>query len=127
MKTDFYCWIENTKKTPVPSTEAFEHLLSQLDLKNPVITGTLTECCDLSTAFYAANRDFRVIIPRHVVGGSSAAAEDAALLIISLHLGLVVDSPALLAEWYARAGRPLPDELVGVEDISTVAAPLAVG
>src|SRR5438093_11770183 len=27
MKTDFYCWIENTKKTPLPSTEAFERWL----------------------------------------------------------------------------------------------------
>ena len=104
-----------------------EFLLRQLDVKNVVITGTLTECCDLSTAFDAANRDFRVLIPRDVVGGSSAEAEHAALLIISLHLGLVVDAPALLAEWYARVGRPLPHELVGVEDISTIAAPLPVG
>jgi nicotinamidase-related amidase len=102
----------------------FEHLLNQLDVKNLVITGTLTECCDLSTAFDAANRDFRVIIPRDVVGGSSAEAEDAALLIISLHLGLVVDSPVLLAEWYARAGRDLREELRGVTDISEVAGEL---
>ena len=53
-------------------------------------------CCDLSTAFDAANRDFRVLVPRDVVAGSSSEAEDAALLIISLHLGLVVDAPALL-------------------------------
>jgi nicotinamidase-related amidase len=104
-----------------------EFLLHQLDVKNVVITGTLTECCDLSTAFDAANRDFRVIIPRDVVAGSSAEAEHAALLIISLHLGLVVDAPALLAEWYARVGKPFPDELAGVDDISTIAPALAVG
>ena len=67
-----------------------------------------------------------MIIPRDVVGGSSAAAEDAALLIISLHLGLVVDAPALLAEWYARVGRSLPEELRGVTEISEVAGELEV-
>lgn len=96
----------------------FEFLLNQLDVKNLVITGTLTECCDLSTAFDAANRDFRVIVPRDVVAGSSAEAEHAALLIISLHLGLVVDAPALLGEWYARNGRELPDELRGITELT---------
>jgi nicotinamidase-related amidase len=99
----------------------FEFLLNQLDVKNLVITGTLTECCDLSTAFDAANRDFRVIVPRDVVAGSSSEAEDAALLIISLHLGLVVDAPALLAEWYARLGRELPADVLAATDISELA------
>jgi len=98
----------------------FEFLLNQLDVKNLVITGTLTECCDLSTAFDAANRDFRVIIPRDVVAGSSAEAEHAALLIISLHLGLVVDALALVAEWYARRGRELPEKIRGITEISHV-------
>ena len=30
----------------------------------------MTDACDLSTAFDAANRDFRVIIPRDVAAGS---------------------------------------------------------
>jgi nicotinamidase-related amidase len=101
-----------------------EFLLRQLDVKNLVITGTFTDACDLSTAFDAANRDFRVIIPRDVVAGYSEEAEHAALLIISLHLGLVVDAPALLAEWYARAGRALPEELRGATDINEVARAL---
>ena len=104
----------------------FEFLLHQLDVKNLVITGTLTECCDLSTAFDAANRDFRVIVPRDVVAGSSVAAEEAALLIISLHLGLVLDASALLAEWYARAGRELPGDVCGATDISEVAGRIGV-
>ena len=74
-----------------------------------VITGAYTDCCDLSTAFDAANRDFRVIVPRDIVAGYSEEAEDAALHIISLHVGLVVESGPLLAEWYARAGEPLPE------------------
>jgi nicotinamidase-related amidase len=104
-----------------------EFLLRRLEVENVVITGTYTDCCDLSTAFDACNRDFRVIVPRDVVAGYSEEAEHAALLIISLHVGIVTDSAALLAEWYARAGKPLPEELQGVEDISAVASPLAVG
>ena len=71
-------------------------------MDNLVITGTFTDACVLSTAFDAANRDFRILVPRDVVAGYSAEAEHAALMIISLHLGLVVDSGALVKEWMAR-------------------------
>lgn len=81
-----------------------EFLLKNLDVDNVVLTGTFTDACVLSTAFDAANRDFRVIVPRDIVAGYSEEAEHAALLVISLHLGLVVDSHALLQEWYARKG-----------------------
>jgi nicotinamidase-related amidase len=101
-----------------------EFLLRHLNVLNLVITGTYTDACDLSTAFDAANRDFRVIVPRDVVAGYSEEAEHAALMIVSLHLGLVVDAPALLAEWYARKGRELPAKLRGVADISAVAGVL---
>jgi len=85
-----------------------EFLLRNLGVENLVITGAYTDACDLSTAFDAANRDFRVLIPRDIVAGYSEEAENAALMIISLHLGLVVESGPLLAEWYARAGAELP-------------------
>lgn len=86
-----------------------EFLLRQLDVLNVVITGTFTDACCLSTAFDAANRDFRVVVPRDVVAGYSAEAEAAALLVTSLHLGLVVDGRALLEEWYARSNVALPE------------------
>jgi len=104
-----------------------EFLLRQMDVDNIVITGTYTDACDLSTAFDAANRDYRVIVPRDIVAGYDQEAEDAALLIISLVLGLVVDSPALLQEYYARKGKELPAALDGVTDISTVAGEIPVG
>lgn len=100
-----------------------EFLLRKLDVENVVITGTFTEVCDLATAFDAADRDFRVIMPRDVVRGYSEEAENAALLIVSLVLGLVVDSPALLEEWYARKERELPERFRGISDISEAIAP----
>lgn len=119
---DYY--IRTKKRLSAFYPTDFEFLLRQLDVKNLVITGTYTDACDLSTAFDAANRDFRVIVPRDVVAGYSSEAEHAALMVISLHLGLVVDAPALLAEWYARKGEELPAEFRGIEDINEVAAPL---
>ncbi|MEZ5121370.1 MAG: isochorismatase family cysteine hydrolase [Solirubrobacterales bacterium] len=88
----------------------FEFLLRQLDVHNLVLTGTLTDCCVINSAFDAANRDFRVIVPQDVVAGMTEVHEEAALTIIASHLGLVVDAPALLGEWYARAGADLPDD-----------------
>jgi nicotinamidase-related amidase len=86
----------------------------------------MTDACDLSTAFDAANRDFRVIIPRDVAAGSSEEAEHAALICVSLHLGLVVDAPTLLGEWYARKDRELPSDIAGLDDINDAKALEAV-
>ena len=98
-----------------------EFLLRQLDVRNVVLTGTLTDCCVLSTAFSAADRDFRVVVPRDVTGLSDAV-EQASLTIIAMHLGLVVDAPPLLAEWYARAGQELPAVLRDAATMDDVVA-----
>jgi biuret amidohydrolase len=103
----------------------FEFLLRQLGVDNLVLTGTLTDCCVLNTAFDAANRDFRVIMPRDVAAGLSEETERAAEQVIANHLGLIVDAPALLREWYARAGRSLPATLAQaktMDDLAAVAA-----
>ena len=122
---DYY--IRTKKRLSAFYPTDFEFLLRQLDVTNLVITGTYTDACDLSTAFDAANRDFRVTIPRDVVAGYSEEIEHAALAIISLHLGIVVDAPALLREWYARKGKELPSILDGVTEISEVAGGIPVG
>ena len=58
----------------------------------------VTDCCVINSAFDAANRDFRVVVPRDLTRGSEHL-EEPALRIISMHLGLVVDSAGLLEEW----------------------------
>jgi nicotinamidase-related amidase len=75
-----------------------ELLLRNKRLETVVLTGAMTDCCVLNTAFDAANRDFRVVIPRDLVRGTDSLQESA-LRIISLHLGIVVDSEELLGEW----------------------------
>lgn len=100
--TDYY--IRTKKRLSGFYPTDLEFLLRNLDVDNVVLTGTFTDACILSTAFDAANRDFRVLVPRDIVAGFSEEAEHGALLVISLHLGLVVDSAALLQEWCVRKG-----------------------
>lgn len=75
-----------------------ELLLRNMRKDTLVLTGTMTDCCVLNTAFDGANRDFRVVVPRDLCRGFEGL-EEPALRIISLHLGLVVDSADLIQEW----------------------------
>ena len=75
-----------------------ELLLRNKRIETVVLTGAMIDCCVLNTAFDAANRDFRVVVPRDLVRGTDSLQESA-LRIISLHLGLVVDSDELVGEW----------------------------
>ena len=70
-------------------------------MKRIVLTGCMTDCCVINTAFDGANRDFRIVVPRDLTRGSEHL-EEPALRMISLHLGLVVESEELLADWRAQ-------------------------
>ena len=54
---------------------------------------------ELGDAFDANNHNYRVIVLRDLVRGTDDHLEAAALSMVSLHLGLVVDSRDLLAQW----------------------------
>jgi nicotinamidase-related amidase len=99
-----------------------EFLLRQLDVHNVVLTGTLTDCCVINSAFDAANRDFRVIVPPDITAGLSEEVERHALGIIAMHLGLVVDSPEVVREWAARLEAGVP---AGFETARTASEALA--
>jgi nicotinamidase-related amidase len=74
-------------------------LLRNMDVKTIVLDGGFTDCCILNTAFDAANRTYRVVVPRDLVRGTDEYLEGAGLAMISLHLGLVTESADLLSEW----------------------------
>ena len=76
-----------------------DFLLRNLDRRAVVLDGGFTDCCVLNSAFEASNLGYRVVVPRDLVRGTNPEMEEAALKIISLHLGLVVDSATLLAQW----------------------------
>jgi nicotinamidase-related amidase len=64
-----------------------------------VLNGGFTDCCVLNTAFDANNHNYRVIVLRDLVRGTDTHLEAAALSMVSLHLGLVVEAADLLAHW----------------------------
>ncbi len=79
-----------------------EFLLRNLRRETLVLDGGFTDCCVLNAAFDASNRDFRVVVLRDLVRGTNPEMEDAALRIVSLHLGLVTDSDEVLRVWQAQ-------------------------
>ncbi len=78
-----------------------EMLLRNLRVRTVVLNGGMTDCCIINAAFDAANRDFRVVVPLDLVAGTSDELEDAALKMISIHLGVVIDSEELTEAWQA--------------------------
>jgi nicotinamidase-related amidase len=70
-----------------------------MGVKRLVLNGCMTDCCVLNTAFDASNFGYRVTVAQDLVRGTNEEMEEAALKMISLHIGLVVESRDLLAEW----------------------------
>jgi biuret amidohydrolase len=76
-----------------------DFLLRNLGIRRLVLNGCMTDCCILNTAFDASNLGYRVTVARDLVRGTNAEMEDAALKMISLHIGLVAEGNDLVAEW----------------------------
>lgn len=81
-----------------------DFLLRQMGVRTVVLTGAMTDCCILNTAFDASNLNYRVITLRDLVAGTNEELESAALKIMSLNTGLVMDSADLVGAWRERAG-----------------------
>lgn len=82
-----------------------EFLLRQLGTKALVLTGGMSDCCVLNAAFEGSNMGFRVTVAQDLVRGTDAEMEAAAMKMVSLHLGLVMDSVEITAAW-DRLGAP---------------------
>ena len=95
--------VDNKKRLSIFYATDLDFLLRQLRRRTVVLTGGMTDCCVLNAAFDAANHDYRVVVPRDLVRGFSPEMEDAALRIVSLHLGLVMDSETLVRTWEHQA------------------------
>jgi len=76
-----------------------DFLLRNLDTRTVVLNGGFTDCCILNAAFEASNLGYNLVVLRDLVRGTNEEMEDAALKIVSLHLGLVLDSTDLLDRW----------------------------
>lgn len=82
-----------------------DFLLRQMEVRVVVLNGGFTDCCVLNAAFDASNRNYRVVVLRDLVRGTNEELEDAALKMMSLHTGIVMDSRDLLDAWAERDGQ----------------------
>jgi biuret amidohydrolase len=96
-----------------------DFLLRNMGIRRLVLNGCMTDCCILNSAFDASNLGYRATVAQDLVRGTNPEMEGAALKMISLHIGLVVESRDLIEEWRSQvdAGKaPVsrnPDRAVG--------------
>jgi biuret amidohydrolase len=91
--------VETKKRLSAFYPTDLDFLLRNMGVKRLVLNGCMTDCCILNSAFDASNLGYRVTVARDLVRGTNSDMEDAALKMISLHIGLVVESRDLVAEW----------------------------
>lgn len=95
--------VENKRRLSAFYPTDLDFLLRNQRIETVVLDGGFTDCCVLNTAFDANNRNYRVIVLQDLVRGTDEPLEQAALAMVSLHLGLVMTSADLLAVWRQRA------------------------
>lgn len=91
--------VSSKKRLSVFYPTDLDFLLRNMNVRTVVLDGGFTDCCVLNAAFDASNRNYRVVVLRDLVRGTNEEMEEAALKMVSLHLGLVMDAADLLAEW----------------------------
>ncbi|MGJ7487221.1 cysteine hydrolase family protein [Variovorax sp. LT2P21] len=99
--------VENKRRLSAFYPTDLDFLLRNQRITTVVLDGGFTDCCVLNTAFDANNHNYRVIVLRDLVRGTDPQLEAAALTMVSLHLGLVMESQDLLTQWRG-ASRPSP-------------------
>jgi biuret amidohydrolase len=82
--------IETKKRLSAFYPTDLDFMLRNMRVETLVLNGGFTDRCILNTAFDASNHNYR----EHL--------EEAALAMISLHIGLVADSADVLGEWKGR-------------------------
>jgi nicotinamidase-related amidase len=95
--------VQTKKRLSIFYPTDLDFLLRNMNARTLVLNGGFTDCCVLNAAFEGSNYGYNILVLRDLVRGTTEEVEDAALKIISLHLGVVVDSAALLAEWQSKA------------------------
>lgn len=95
--------VETKKRLSIFYPTDLDFLLRNLHVDTVILNGGFTDCCVLNAAFDASNRDYKVVVLRDLVRGMNEEMEDYALKIISLYLGAVMDSSALLDAWARNA------------------------
>ena len=78
-----------------------DFLLRSMGIKRVVFNGGMADCCVLNATFDASNLGYRVCVAADLVRGSFPEMEEAALKMVSLHTGVVMNAADILAVWAA--------------------------
>jgi biuret amidohydrolase len=97
--------VETKKRLSAFYPTDLDFLLRNMGVKRLVLNGCMTDCCILNSAFDASNIGYRVMVAQDLVRGTNADMEDAALKMISLHIGLVAESRDIIEEWRGQFER----------------------
>jgi nicotinamidase-related amidase len=95
--------VENKRRLSAFYPTDLDFLLRNQRITTVVLDGGFADCCVLNTAFDANNHNYRVIVLRDLVRGTNPQLEASAMTMVSLHLGLVMESQDLLAQWRLEA------------------------
>src|SRR5258708_26449914 len=98
--------VETKKRPSAFYPTDLDFLLRNMRVETIVLDGGFTDCCVLNTAFDASNHNYRVVVAQDLVRGTDDSLEAAALAMVSLHIGLVVDSADLVAQWERGKAKP---------------------
>ncbi len=74
-------------------------ILSSMDIRHLVVCGVTTNICVETTVRDAAQRDFRVFVPRDATGEVAPERHEWALTTIDTRFGWVIDSDDVLTAW----------------------------
>jgi nicotinamidase-related amidase len=91
--------VQTKKRLSIFYPTDLDFLLRNMDVRTIVLNGGFTDCCVLNAAFEGSNYGYNVVVVRDLVRGTNEDVENAALKIVSLHLGVVVDADDLAAHW----------------------------
>ena len=94
-----------------------DFVLRQMGIENVVFTGVNVDCCILNSSFDASNLNYRVIVVKDASAGTDERLEAAGRTIVSLFLGLVMNSDELVKAWTNKASER--DELAGARALLT--------
>lgn len=95
--------VETKRRLSVFYPTDLDFLLRNMRVTAVVLDGGFADCCVLNAAFDASNRNYRVIVAQDLVRGTNGEMENAAMKMVSLHLGLVMDSGDILTAWQSNA------------------------
>lgn len=80
-----------------------DFLLRSMGIKRLIFNGGMTDACVLNACFDASNLGYRICVAGDLTRGNNPEMEDAALKIVTLSCGMVMDAADIIDHWDREA------------------------